>query len=74
MVKIVVCEGGMQMATKSFLKNYNLHSKRECQAFIRALERSDEAPKKPVKDGQQIFARDMDKETIRKIFVTGEQE
>ena len=32
------------MATKSFLKNYNLCSKRECQDFIRALERSDEAP------------------------------
>ena len=62
------------MATKSFLKNYNLRSKRECQAFICALERSNEAPKKPVKDGQQVVAHDMDKETIRRIFMTGEQE
>ena len=62
------------MATKSFLKNYNLCSKRECQDFIRALERSDEALQKSQQDERQIVARDMDRETIRRIFVTGEQE
>lgn len=62
------------MATKSFLKNVNLRTKRESQAFIRALERSDEAQKNAQADKPQVVARDMDKATIRRIFVTGEQE
>lgn len=62
------------MATKSFLKNVKLRNKRDCQDFIRALENSIDAQKEVTEDRPQIIARDMDKATIRKIFVSGESE
>ena len=62
------------MATKSFLKNVNLHGRRECQSFIRALERSDQTPRRETPADRAVSASDMDKETIRKVFVTGEKE
>ncbi len=57
------------MATKSFVKNVNLRSRPECQAFIRALEHSEDAPRRPQKQENETKAREMDKETIRKMFV-----
>ena len=59
------------MATKSFLKNVSLRGKKECQNFIRALERSDESHKQTYPIDEQATARDMDKETIRKMFGAG---
>lgn len=56
------------MATKSFLKNVTLRSRKDCQNFIRALERSESMPRKKM-PGNPIIAHDMTAEQIRKIFV-----
>ncbi len=58
------------MATKSFLKNVRLNSEREAKAFIKALERSDEAARRPARATSDRRAADMDTETIRKLFVS----
>lgn len=57
------------MATKSFLKNVNLHGRRECQDFIRALERSDETPGRAMTKDSELKAHDMSKDVIRRVFV-----
>lgn len=56
------------MATKTFLKNVTLHSRRECQNFIKALEMSDNTPDRRADDKNHNIAKDMTKEQIRKIF------
>lgn len=56
------------MATKSFLKNVNLHGRRECQDFIRALERSDEMPGRVAPTDEGLKAHEMSKDVIRKMF------
>lgn len=56
------------MATKSFIKNVTLRGKRECQSFIRALERSDDSPTRSYPIDEQVSVHDMDKEAIRKLF------
>ena len=56
------------MATKSFLKNVNLHGRRECQDFIRALERSDETPAPAMPTEESIKVHNMSKDVIRKVF------
>lgn len=54
------------MATKSFLKDVSLRDKRQCQAFIRALEKSQS--KEPKEVNISTRSRDLTKEQIRKIF------
>lgn len=54
------------MATKSFLKNVNLRDAKQCQSFIKALEKSES--KEPKKVEVSTRARDLTKEQIRKIF------
>lgn len=54
------------MATKSFLKNVNLRDTRQCQAFIKALEKSQSKEPKQVDVSTPV--RDLNKEQIRKIF------
>jgi hypothetical protein len=62
------------MATKSFVKNVNLHGKKECQAFIRALERSDSVSDHSYPIDEQVPAKDMSKDVIQKMFCAeGEQ-
>lgn len=54
------------MATKSFLKNVNLRGQRQCQEFIKALEKSQSRKTQPM--DKAVRARDMSKDQIRKIF------
>lgn len=54
------------MATKSFLKDVNLRDKRQCQAFIRALEKSQAKEVKQIDIASR--SRDLTKEQIQKIF------
>lgn len=59
------------MATKSFLKTVNLRGKRQCQDFIRAVERSQQAQAEQPRfttDSRPAKARDLTPEQIRKIF------
>ena len=56
------------MATKSFLKNVNLHGRRECQDFIRALERSDETSAPVMPTDESSKAHNMNKDVIRRVF------
>ena len=64
---------GVQMATKSFLKSVNLHGKRDCQNFIRALEKS-ESPVHSKVEHNHVQVRNMDRENIRKMFGAEETE
>ena len=59
------------MATKSFLKAVNLRGKKQCQDFIRAVERSQQAQAENARftaDSTSIKARDLTPEQIHKIF------
>lgn len=59
------------MATKSFLKTVNLQGRRQCQDFIRAVERSQQHSTEKLRhttDSEPIKARDLAPEQIRKIF------
>lgn len=60
------------MATKSFLKNVTLHGRKECQSFVRALERSDNPQQRSYPIDDQVQVHDMDRETIRKMFTVEE--
>ena len=64
-------KGGVNMATKSFLKTVNLQGRRQCQDFIRAVERSQQhsaEKSQHAADSEPIKARDLTPEQIRKIF------
>lgn len=54
------------MATSSFLKNVTLRGAKQCQAFIKALEKSKSCKENPVMYSKTVS--DMDKEQIQKIF------
>ena len=54
------------MATKSFLKNVSLRSTKQCQSFIRALEKSDQQSKEDTASCKP--AHDMTRDQIRKVF------
>ena len=59
------------MATKSFLKTVNLHGRKQCQDFIRAVEQSQHARVEQtscITDLRFVKARDLTPEQIRKIF------
>lgn len=58
--------GGEIVATKSFLKSVNLHGKKQCEGFIKALESSQSAPRKNVVYSKTVS--DMSREQIQKIF------
>ncbi len=61
------CIGGCNaMATKSFLKDVTLRDAKQCQSFIRALEKSQ--AKRPKPPEASIPARDLTKEQIGKLF------
>lgn len=68
------------MATKSFMKTVNLSGRRQCQEFIRAVERSQQsvAVRTRQPETEQTRARDLTQDQIRRIFcekktVEGEQ-
>lgn len=54
------------MATKSFLKDVQLRDKKQCQAFIKALEKSQSYS--PKTTTTTFVAKDMQKDQIRKVF------
>ena len=54
------------MATTSFLKNVNLKGRKQCQAFIRALEKSSLSSPKQVIYSKTVS--DMDSAQILKVF------
>ncbi len=54
------------MATKSFLKNVSLRSTKQCQEFIRALEKSDSQTKKQTAASKPVH--EMTRDQIRKVF------
>ena len=56
------------MATQSFLKAVTLRGKKEAQAFIKAVERSENTTTQDKKGYERIQAKDMDVETIKKVF------
>lgn len=56
----------LSVATKSFLKNVSLRSAKQCQSFIRALEKSDQHKKENHSSGKP--AHDMTRDEIRKVF------
>lgn len=57
------------MATKSFLKSVALRDRGQCKAFIRALERSEEALNSGnEKPSVTIRAHELTKEQILKLF------
>lgn len=56
------------MATKSFLKNVSLRDPKQCKQFIRALEQSETSAKQLASKKATINIREMDSETIRKVF------
>ena len=55
------------MATKSFLKPVTLRGRKEAQAFIKAVERSQTAAS-PTKRAVTEKARDLSAEEIKKVF------
>lgn len=59
------------MATKSFLKNVSLHGTKECQNFIRALEKSERQTKERKEMSTPVH--EMTREQIRKVFGTGHE-
>ena len=56
------------MATQSFFKAVTLRGKKEAQAFIKAVERSENTTTQDKKGYERIQAKDMDVETIKKVF------
>ena len=54
------------MATKSFLKNVSLRTEKQCQAFVKALERSENQPKKANETSRPVH--EMTRDQIRKVF------
>lgn len=54
------------MATKSFLKDVSLRDKKQCQAFIKALEKSQSKEVKEIDIASR--SRDLTKDQIQKIF------
>lgn len=58
------------MATKSFLKNVSLRDEKQCKAFIRALEHSENQP--AANDHAKPPVRTMTSAQIQKIFGTSE--
>ncbi len=54
------------MATKSFLKNVSLRSTKQCQSFIRALEKSDQQRKEETASNKPVH--EMTREQIRRVF------
>lgn len=56
------------MATQSFLKTVTLRGKKDAQAFIKAVERSREFEPEQKKGYERQQVKDMDVETIRKMF------
>ncbi len=56
------------MATKSFLKNITIRNRRDCLNFVKALERSADAPKPSYDSKPRVKAKDMSKEQIAIIF------
>lgn len=54
------------MATKSFLKNVSLRSTKQCQNFIRALEKSDNQTKEQTVSSKPVH--EMTREQIRRVF------
>lgn len=59
------------MATKSFLKPVTLRGKKEAQAFIKAVERSQTATLSNKANTTDI-ARDLNREEIKKIFCSNQ--
>ena len=56
------------MATKSFLKNVSLHNAKECQSFIKALEKSERQAQEKKEISTPVH--EMTREQIRKVFGT----
>lgn len=56
----------LSVATKSFLKNVSLRDTKQCQNFIRALEKSDQQRKDETVLNKPVH--EMTREQIRKIF------
>lgn len=56
------------MATQSFLKAVTLRGKKDAQSFIRAVEKSREHSEKQKAGYERQQVRDMDIETIKKVF------
>ena len=54
------------MATKSFLKNVSLRDAKQCKAFIKALEKSEDQTTKPSLTTKPVH--EMKRDQIRKVF------
>lgn len=65
-------EGVVTVATKSFLKKVNLQGRKECQVFIRAVEKSQQYSREHsglVIGSMLVRAIDIEPEQIKKIFM-----
>jgi len=56
------------MATQSFLKAVTLRGKKEAQAFVRAVERSESLTEKQKNGYIPVIAKELDSEAIKKIY------
>ncbi len=62
------------MATQSFLKSVTLRGRKEAQAFVRAVERSENFGRQNKSGYEPVKAQELDAEAIKKMFCGGEKE
>ena len=59
------------MATQSFLKSVTLRGKKEAQAFVRAVERSENLGRQIKSGYEPVKAQDLNAEAIKQMFCGG---